>query len=47
MRLVKNKIKLREMFASEISVTLMYVLQAEQVKKKEKKRPRHAALCSS
>lgn len=40
MRLVKNKIKLREMFASEISVTLMYVLQAEQVKKKrEKKTP--------
>lgn len=48
MRLVKNKIKLREMFASEISVALMYVLRAEQVKKKkEKKRPRHAALCSS
>lgn len=38
MRLVKNKIKLREMFASEISVALMYVLRAEQVKKKKRKK---------
>lgn len=40
LRFIQNKMKLREMFASEISVTLEYALQAEQVKiKKNKKMP--------